>query len=132
MRRNQKGFALLLEMLIVCIVMAVLAAIAVPNLVQVRASFNQQAARERVETVSRAQSASALCTATPACTVSIGVNALIPAPGVLTQRGYLFTYTVNPDGTWSYIAAPVSPGVTGHETYAVDQTGTITCGGQPC
>jgi hypothetical protein len=126
---RQAGFGvLLLEMMLVCCCLLILAAMSFPNLIAVHAVENAMAARDRLETVSRAESTAAMCAATPGCTVPVTVNSLIPAPGTIPQRGYTFTFTQNPDGTWTYVAQPITPGFTGTQPFFVDTTGIVRCG----
>jgi type II secretory pathway pseudopilin PulG len=107
-------------MMVVCIVLLILAAQAVPNFVQMRTLENERAARERIEQVARAEGVAAMCAATPGCTVNAGVAALIPAPGTIQQRRYSFTFT----NGWTYVAIPTQSG----QSFYVDATGVVRCG----
>jgi type II secretory pathway pseudopilin PulG len=130
--QNEKGFALILEMLCVCAVMLILAAISVPNIVAVTRVKEGTTAKDRVQTFSRIQTTLALCAATPGCSAPVALTAQLPPPGTTIPQGaYLYTFTANPDGTWSYTAAP-GQGFAGPVAFVVDQTGIVTCGGVAC
>jgi type II secretory pathway pseudopilin PulG len=131
-RRRQAGFALILEMLVVCAVLLVIAAFAIPSIVQIRAAANQNDARSTVMQVWNAQAAATICSNTPGCIPSSSLTALIPQPGTVRSSGYTFTYIVN-GTTWAYSATPTQPGLSGHHSYIASQTGFVcTDGGAPC
>lgn len=131
--RASAGFALIMEMLIVTAVLLIMAAVAIPNLVQIRAGANQQEARGRVMQVWNANAAISICAGTPGCIPNPPLANLIPQPGTVQSFGYTFTYSQTGSG-WNYTAAPIQPGITGHFTYSASQNG-FACtqqGGQPC
>jgi type II secretory pathway pseudopilin PulG len=125
-RAGEAGMALIIEMLIVCAVMLILAAVAIPNLVTIRASQNQTAARYQIQQVARAQAALALCNAAVPPLPCAGVAALVPTPGTINQQGYRFTFTAGP--SWTYLAVPQQANVSGIQSYFADNTGVVRCG----
>lgn len=132
---SERGFAtMLIEMMIVCSVLLILACAALPNMVQIRAGANQVAARQRVAMVAQAELAVAICSTVPTCTPAPGATAILPAPGTIPQQGYNFTFTSGPP--WTYVATPQQPGYSGNQSYFVDDTGVVRCGidggAQPC
>ena len=116
----------IVELLIVCAVMLILAAVAFPNLLQMRISENQAAARKQVVRVLDAISSVNICGITTGCNPA-PVQPLIPAPGTITQGGYTFTFQ-QAGTTWSYVAVPVAAGFSGHQSYFVNQDGILRCG----
>ena len=116
----------IVELLIVCAVMLILAAVALPNLLQMRISENQAAARKQVVRVLDAISSVNICNITPTCNPA-SVAPLIPNTGTITQSGYAYTFQQN-GANWSYLAVPVAAGLSGHQSYFVNQDGVLRCG----
>jgi len=128
-RHRQAGFAILLELLIAGMVSTILLCMATVNVVQVRASQNQENARTRLRTVAQAQASIALCNAQRGCVVPNGIAHIVPPVGTVTQFGY--TYTMGTDavtGEWWLTANPVVVGFSGTQTYFIDDTGILRCG----
>lgn len=121
--KNQGGFALLLEMMLVCLILLILAAIAVPSFAQMQRSQNQQAARKRVEQVAWVESTIALCSLNPGCNSS-AILPLLPQQPSMQVGGYQFNFAVS-GSTWTYTASP-QPN-RGTFAYFVDTSGVLRC-----
>jgi prepilin-type N-terminal cleavage/methylation domain-containing protein len=119
--RQPKGFALL-EVMIVCVVLLTLAAIAVPNVVQMQRSQFQQQAKQRVQLVSWAESTIALCSLNPGCNPGPAFP-LIPQQQIMQIGQYNFYFNVfGPN--WTYSAIPLNPQWV---SYYEDQTAVLHC-----
>jgi type II secretory pathway pseudopilin PulG len=127
-KQNQAGFALLLELMVVCLVTTTLMCMAVPGFMRVRSSEQEVQARQQMRTVSNANAAIAICQQTTGCVVNPGVSSLVPAAPSITQGGYTFVYTTG--SCWNYIATPVSDEL-GQRSYYVDCTGVLRFGTNP-
>jgi type IV pilus assembly protein PilA len=152
-RRKGAGFSLI-ELLIVVAIILVIAAIAIPNLLQARRAANQAAAAENVRTINSAAAAyastfdlgyppsfSALggTTGNPStCTAAVLIDEVLStAPH--WKSGYAYDYqpegaaeTVQPspgcvDGYYDYLitAVPLKVGSTGQNSYCADEPGAI-------
>jgi type IV pilus assembly protein PilE len=122
-RKNQSGFVLLLEMMLVCLILLTLAAIATPSFVQMQRSQTQQAARKRVEQVAWVESTIALCALNPGCNSS-AIVPLLPQQPSMQVGGYQFDFAVS-GSNWTYTATPrVNRGTF---AYFVDTSGVLRC-----
>lgn len=123
--RSEKGIALLVEMLIVCIVTSILMAMSVPSFTAMMRSQNQVAAHKQVSLVSQAQSEVAICSVNNTCSAA-AVAPLVPAPGTMVMGGYTYVFAQN-GNTWTYTATPQLGFNAGAFAYFVDQTGIVRC-----
>jgi type II secretory pathway pseudopilin PulG len=124
--RNQRGFALLIELLIVCIVSTTLMAMAVPAFLAFKRSQNQQLAEQQIRTVAQAQAAIAICQGTAGCSPSVGLTSLVPVDGILNMFGYTLQMQ-HVGATWIYTAQPIVANSTGYYAFYVDTSGQVRC-----
>jgi len=130
MAASRKGFTLI-ELMIVVAVIAVIAAMAIPNLVRSRMAANEAGAIQSLRTIVSAEDAFRntaglsrfgtlveLRDATPPY--------IDPALGSGTATGYTVSVVGAPDSdTWAAVAIPNSVGNTGNRGFYVDQSGLI-------
>jgi prepilin-type N-terminal cleavage/methylation domain-containing protein len=129
-RLGRKGFTLV-EIMIVVAIIALLAAIAIPNLLRARHNANEAAAIASLRTLSTAEeSYRAAQNPTTYGTFAQLAGANPPyidatlAAGA--KQGYNFAFTVAPGAnTYTITATPQVAGTTGTRTFSVDQTGVI-------
>lgn len=137
LRRNRaRGFTLV-EVMIVVAIIALLAAIAIPNLLRARHNANESAAIASLRTmVSAFESFRAAQTPPtyPAALTDLSDATPPYADATLTdgeRQGYTFTLNSADTDTYAITATPVTSGVTGTRVFTVDESGVIQADGAP-
>ena len=153
-KRNSKGFTLV-EIMIVVAIIALIAAIAIPNLLRARHNANETAAIGNLKTLVdslesfRANQAPTTYPGSGVVSGAIDVDDLTGLANTLppyidavlasgTRQGYTFTYTpgtarvvtingtsYNVYDTYTLLAEPVTLNTTGTRGFFVDETGVI-------
>lgn len=125
--KSERGFGLLLELLIAMAITTILLAGSTALVYRVRAAQNQTDAQTRLRQVAQAEAAIAICAQTIGCVPSAGVTAIIPPDGSsISQSGYVFQYSAN-GGLWVMTAVPVTQAFSGQATYWINYTGILRC-----
>jgi type II secretory pathway pseudopilin PulG len=122
--------------MIVIAIIAIIAAIAIPNLIEARKSGNESAAIGALRTVSTAQTLfreadrdgnDTLDYAAGLANLST-FQLIDPVLGAGTKQGYVFSITrssANPEFQWNCTAGPSAPGTSGTRYFYIDETGVI-------
>ncbi|MDD5476636.1 MAG: prepilin-type N-terminal cleavage/methylation domain-containing protein [Candidatus Omnitrophica bacterium] len=133
---NRKGFTLV-EIMIVVAIIALLAAIAVPNLLSARRTANEAAAKATVRSLSTAAETFSTSHSGAYPTDILGAGNLqdfiasagsycANATGTATAvQGYNYACTLT-SGGYTFVASPVTPGTTGNVTYTASTGGVLT------
>ena len=139
---NRKGFTLV-EIMIVVAIIALLAAIAVPNLLQARKTANDAAAKATVRSLSTAAEVYATSNSGKYPTI-VGVAATTDTPatgltafissaasyckdggGETEIQGFKYVCTLG-EGGYTFAATPITLGTTGSVTYTTTTGGVLT------
>jgi len=118
--KRQRGY-LLLELLIAVMILMVLAAIAVPNLMQMKLSAEQVDATNRVKAMWLLETTYATCMVVNNGQCQQVDHAAPKAISTITVGDYTYTFTPS-NGYWTYTA---TPNIRGLKTISTDQTGQV-------
>lgn len=133
--KNRKGFTLV-EIMIVVAIIALLAAIAIPNLLRARHNANETAAIGAMRTLSTAMESFRAAQTPPAYPATLGtLSAAVPpyvgatlagaTNAAAARQGYFYGYARTSANTFTLQGTPATVGTTGTRRFFVDQTGVI-------
>ncbi len=134
-KKSNKGFTLV-EIMIVVAIIALIAAIAIPNLLRARHNANETAGIGAMRTLSTAMESFRAAQTPPTYPVTLAtLSAAVPPyvgstlAGATTagtaRQGYFFTYTRTSANAYTLQGTPATVGTTGTRRFFVDQSGVI-------
>lgn len=134
-KKAEQGFTLV-EIMVVVTIVAILAALSIPNLLRARHNADEAAAIASIRAISTAcenyrssqtppsypQSLTALASASPPYIDSALANATSASSA---KQGYYYTFTYLNEDQYTCLSTPKLSGVTGTRIFYVDETGVI-------
>jgi len=131
---GKRGFTLV-EIMIVVAIIALLAAIAIPNLLRARHNANEGAAIGALRTISTASESFRAAQTPTTYAASLAVmgaavppyidNALAGAVAAPGRQGYIYAYVLVNANQYTCTASPTVPGTTGTRIFFVDESGVV-------
>ena len=128
--RSERGFTLV-EIMIVVAIIALLAAIAIPNLLRARHNANETSAIGACRTLSTALESYRAAQTPPSYPTALTALSSSNPPYIDTvlatgtKQGYSFAFSQLTANTYTVTASPQTLNVTGTRVFFVDQTGVI-------
>lgn len=138
-RLGNKGFTLV-EIMIVVAIIALLAAIAIPNLLRARHNANEAAAIGALKTISTACESFRAAQTPTTYPANLGVlgapptgppyidNALAGASVAPGRQGYFYTYALVNANQYTCLGTPSVSGTTGTRIFFMDESGVVRVG----
>lgn len=128
--RSHKGFTLV-EIMIVVAIIALLAAIAIPNLLRARHNANEAASIGALRTISTAAESFRAAQTPPTYPASLAALGAAVPPYIDanlsagSKQGYNYAYNLVNANQYTCTGTPATAGVTGTRIFFVDETGVI-------
>jgi type IV pilus assembly protein PilA len=133
LRSQSDGFTLI-ELMIVIAIIATIAAIAIPNLIEARKGSNEAAAIGALRTIVTAQSlfregdkdGNGVADYSEKLSALVFPGGVDPTLATGRAHGYAFHLTTSPDRMhWSVVAAPAAVNRSGDDVFAIDETEVV-------
>jgi prepilin-type N-terminal cleavage/methylation domain-containing protein len=127
-RRGSGGGFTLLEILIVVVLISIVLAVAIPLLRRGQAAANEAAVIKAMKTIHSVEVQYRLTYNAYGTLADLGPQGRSYIDAVLAsgmRNGYRFGITLDSDATWHAVATPLTYGMDGLRTYAIDESGTL-------